>query len=166
MQYVNLHCDFGYVTLSILSLHVRFFFLKKWRPQTFDFLSFLINLLYFSFERNYDVLKWKNPCSFLNKCINFSKNETESKIENTTHTSREWTLCFSSNKNLKLKSKPWWIGARERKKRCIFCNVYFVLKNFFNICVLSQYMFLNKLSKYRYFYISKIISSYTFVACF
>ena len=39
----------------------------------------------FNFERNYDILKSKSPYAFLNKNINFNKNETESKIENPTH---------------------------------------------------------------------------------
>ena len=42
---------------------------------------------YFNFERKYDVLKSKSPCILLNKSINFNKNETESKMENPTHTS-------------------------------------------------------------------------------
>ena len=33
------------------------------------------------FERNYDLLQSKTPCIFLNKNINFNKNETESKME-------------------------------------------------------------------------------------
>ena len=39
----------------------------------------------FYFERNYDVLKLKSPCFLLNKNKNFNKNETESKMENPTH---------------------------------------------------------------------------------
>ena len=38
------------------------------------------------FENNYDVVKSKGPCFLLNKDINFNKNETESKLENPTHT--------------------------------------------------------------------------------
>ena len=41
---------------------------------------------YFIFERNYDVLKSMSPRILLNKNINFNKNETESKMENPTHT--------------------------------------------------------------------------------
>ena len=37
---------------------------------------------YFNFERNYDVLKSKSLCILLNKNINFNKNKTESKMEN------------------------------------------------------------------------------------
>ena len=49
---------------------------------------------YFSFERNYDVLKSKSPCILLNKNINFNKNETESKMENPTHSFRETNLVL------------------------------------------------------------------------
>ena len=35
----------------------------------------------FKFERSYDVLKSKSPCTLLKKNINFAKNETESKME-------------------------------------------------------------------------------------
>ena len=47
-------------------------------------------------------------------------------------------LCFSSHKNCQWKVKPWWVGARERKKRAFF--VPFVLSegNLFKIRVLSQ----------------------------
>ena len=33
---------------------------------------------------------------------------------------------FSLHKNCKLKVKLWLVGALERKKRGIFCTVYFV----------------------------------------
>ena len=49
---------------------------------------------YFNFERNYDVLKLKRPCILLNKNINFNKNETESKMEGTTHSFRETKLVL------------------------------------------------------------------------
>ena len=38
-----------------------------------------MSLLYFYFERNYDVLKSKGPCFLLSKNTKFNKNETESK---------------------------------------------------------------------------------------
>ena len=44
---------------------------------------------YFSFEKNYDVLKSNSPCFLFNKNINFHKKETESKMENATHSSAE-----------------------------------------------------------------------------
>ena len=46
-------------------------------------------------------------------------------------------LCLSLKKNCKLKVKLRWVGVRERKKG-IFCTVYFVQRQFFKICVLSQ----------------------------
>ena len=49
---------------------------------------------YFNFERNYDVLKSTSPCILLNKNINFNKNETESKMENLTHSFREANLVL------------------------------------------------------------------------
>ena len=49
---------------------------------------------YFTFERNYDVLKSKNPCILLNQNMNFNKNETEAKIENPTHSFRETNLVL------------------------------------------------------------------------
>ena len=50
---------------------------------------------YFNFERNYDVLKSKIPCILLNKNINFNnKNETELKMENSTHSFRETNLVL------------------------------------------------------------------------
>ena len=53
-------------------------------------------LYYFSFERNYDVLKSESPCILLNKNQNFNKNETEPKIENPTHSFRETNLNNAS----------------------------------------------------------------------
>ena len=52
------------------------------------------DLFYFSFEKNYDVLKSKSPCISMKKNINFNKNETESKIENPTHSFRETNLVL------------------------------------------------------------------------
>ena len=49
---------------------------------------------YFNFERNYDVLKSKSPCILLKKNKNFNKNETESKMENPTHSFRETNLVL------------------------------------------------------------------------
>ena len=50
--------------------------------------------LFFYFERNYDFLKSSGPCFLLNKNINFNKNETESKMENPTHSFREMNLVL------------------------------------------------------------------------
>ena len=60
---------------------------------------------YFNFERNYDVLKSKSPCTLLNKNINLIKTKRNQnwKIPHTVLETR--TLCFSSYKNCKLKVK-------------------------------------------------------------
>ena len=123
--------------------------------------------LILNFERNYDVSKSKRPCILLNKKINFNKNETELKMENPSFLERR-TLCFSfsSHRNHKLKVKRWCIGARE-KKRAFFVLFILSKRKFFKICVfISMYSVLNILPEYTYFYISKNITSYTFVACF
>ena len=49
-------------------------------------------------------------------------------------------MCFSSNKNYLLKVKLWWVGARERKKRTLSGHLILSEGNFWNICVLSQYI--------------------------
>ena len=55
----------------------------------------------------------------------------------------------------------------RKKKEGIFYTVYFVGREFFqDLCFISIHIVLNTLSEYVYFYISKDITSYTFVACF
>ena len=83
------------------------------------------------------------------------------------------TLCSSSYKNHKLKVKLWWAGFLERKKRAFFVPFILSKGNFFNICVLSQcsmyvlsQCMFNTLSEYAYFYISKNITSYTYLLVF
>ena len=56
--------------------------------------------------------------------------------------------------------------SSRKKKEGIFCTVYFLQMEFFKICFISMYSVLNTLSEYTYFYISKNITLYTFVACF
>ena len=110
---------------------------------------------YCNFEGNYDVLKSKVLCILLNKNIKFNENKAKPKMENPTHSCREWgTLCFSSYKNCKLKVKLRWVGARERKKEGIFCTVYFLRRIIFFI---SMYSVLNTLSEYTYFYKQKTL---------
>ena len=43
---------------------------------------------------SYDVLKSMSPCTLLNNNVNFNKNETESKMENSTHSFREKNLVL------------------------------------------------------------------------
>ena len=77
------------------------------------------------------------------------------------------TLCFSSYKNRKLKVKLWWAGARKRKKRAFSVLFFFSEWNFFNIYVLSQcIVHWRDFSEYTYFYITKNITSYTFLLVF
>ena len=58
-----------------------------------------------------------------------------------------------------------WIS--QKRKEVIFCTVYIVQKEFFkDFCFMWMYSVLNTLSEYTYFYISKNIPSYTFVAYF
>ena len=124
---------------------------------------------YFNLKKYYDVLKSKSRYILFNKNINFNKNETELKIENFTNGFRDTNLVLQLIYESQIKSKTamsW--SSRKKKKRAFF--VPFVLSegNFFKICVLYQYIHsvLNTLSEYRYFYISKNITFYTFVACF
>ena len=49
---------------------------------------------YFYFERNYEVSKSRSPCFLLNKNINYIKNDTESKMENPSHTFRDMSLVL------------------------------------------------------------------------
>ena len=44
---------------------------------------------YLNFKWNYDALKSKSSSILSNKTINLNKNETGSKMENTTHSFRE-----------------------------------------------------------------------------
>ena len=98
-----------------------------------------MRLLYsFNFKRNYDVLKSKNPCKFLNKNINFSKNETESKMENTPHSFRETNLVFQFIWELQIKSKAVMGWRSKKKQRAFFVTSILPKGHFFNICVLSQ----------------------------
>ena len=112
---------------------------------------------YFNFEMNYDDLKSKGPCILLNENINFDKYETKSIMENSTYSFRETNMWLSSYKSRKLKAKLWWIGARERKQICVF---------FKDLCFFSMYRVLNTLSENTLFWITKNITSCTFVAWF
>ena len=49
---------------------------------------------YIYFEKNYEVLNPKSPWFLLNKNININKDETESKMENHTHSFREMKLVI------------------------------------------------------------------------
>ena len=76
------------------------------------------------------------------------------------------TLCFSSYKNHKLKVKlmSW---SSQKKKEGIFWTAYFLRSNFLKyFCFISMYCVLNTISEYTYFFISKSITSYTFLFAF
>ena len=103
-----------------------------------DFKTSCCNLIYFNFERSYDVLKSKSSYILLNKSINFNKNRTESKMENPTHTFRETNLVFHLIQESQIKSKTVMSWISRKKKESIFCIVYFVRREFFNISFLSQ----------------------------
>ena len=47
-------------------------------------------------------------------------------------------MCFSLDKNCKLKVKLWWAETHKRKKRVFFVTFILTEGNFFNICVLSH----------------------------
>ena len=103
-----------------------------------DFKTSCCNLIYFNFGRSYDVLKSKSSYILLNKSINFNKNRTESKMENLTHTFRETNLVFHLIQESQIKSKTVMSWISRKKKESIFCIVYFVRREFFNISFLSQ----------------------------
>ena len=121
----------------------------------------------FSFEKNYDVWKSKHPCFLLNKNINFNKNETEPKMENPTRSFRDKNLVLQLVWESRIKSKSVMSWSSQKKKECIFRNVYFVRKIFFkHLCFISIYIALNGLSEYIYFHISKSSTWYTFATWF
>ena len=69
-------------------------------------------------ERNYEVLKSKDPCILLNRDIKLKRNR-KFKIPYTVLERR--SLCFSSNKNSKSKSKTMMSWSSRKKKEDIFC---------------------------------------------
>ena len=67
----------------------------------------------------------------LSKVINFDKNETESKMENLTHSFTETKLVLQLIEKSQIKSKTVVSWSLRKKKARIFCTVYFVRRNFF-----------------------------------
>ena len=80
---------------------------------------------------NYNFLKSERTCILLNKNINFNKSETDSKMENPTHTFRETKLALQVISQLRIKSNTVMSWSSQKKKEDIFCTVYFVRRNFF-----------------------------------
>ena len=117
---------------------------------------------------NEDVLKSMSPCILLNKIINFDKNETESKMENSTHSFREKNLVLQLMQGSQIKGKKNCDELELVKEKIghflyrLFCPKGIFLRFVFYSNVLY---IVNTISEYTYFYISKNITSYTFVAC-
>ena len=69
-------------------------------------------------------------CIIMNKNINFNKNETESKMENPTHSFRETNLVLQLIYEFQIKNKTDELEL-AKEKQDIFYIVYFVRRNFF-----------------------------------
>ena len=93
---------------------------------------------YFYFEKNYDVLNSRSVCIWLNKNINFNKMETESKMENPSHSFREINLVLQLIQKSQIKSKTAMSWSSRKKKEGIFVPFILSEGNFFKICDLSQ----------------------------
>ena len=74
----------------------------------------------------------------LNKNINFNKNETESKIENPTHSFRETNLVLQLIEESQIKSKTIMSWSSQKKKESIFAQFILSEEKCLNICELSQ----------------------------
>ena len=75
---------------------------------------------YFNFEKNHDILKLKNPYSSWNKNVSFNKNETGSKMENSTHSFREMNLVFQLTLESQIKIVMSWSSQKNFLYR-LFC---------------------------------------------
>ena len=118
--------------------------------------------------KNYDTLKSKSPCILLHKKIYFNKNETESKMENATHSFRETNLLLQLIQKSQIKSETvmsW--SSRKKKWKHFLYRLFCPTQTLFqHLCFFSIYSVLNTLSQYTYSYIPRNITFYTFVACF
>ena len=78
--------------------------------------SFSIILIF----KRIDALKSKNPCILLNKNINFNKNETKSKIENSIHSFKETNLQLIEESHFKSKiAQQTFVGLQDVFKTCL-----------------------------------------------
>ena len=150
---------------------------KNWRYQKVDFLS-LINLspgrflgssnssknfYYFNFERNYDALKSKSSYILLNKNINFDKNETESKMKYPKRSFTETNLLLQLIQELQNKSKAVVSWSSLKKKRAFLYRLFCPEKIFLTLCLSQCIVYWIHFQNIQYFYISKNITSYTFL---
>ena len=72
----------------------------------------------------------QNAWILLNKNIDFNKNETESKMENPTHSFKETNHVLQLIWESQIKSKTVMSWSSRMKKEGIFCTVYFVRRKF------------------------------------
>ena len=68
---------------------------------------------------------------FVGQKYNFNKNETESKIKNSTQNFRETSLVLQVIWELQIKSKTVMSWSSRKKKDGIFCTVDFVRRKYF-----------------------------------
>ena len=93
----------------------------------------------------YDVLESKSLCFLLNKSINLNRNKTESKMENPTHTFRETILVLQLIQESRIKSETV-MSWKKRKKIAFFVIIILSEGNLYDMCFISTYSVLNKLS--------------------
>ena len=94
-------------------------------------------MAYFNIKNNFDVLKSKSPCILVNKNFSFSKIESQSKMENRTHSCRETNLVFQLIQESQIKSKTEMSWSLRKINEGMF--VPFILsEGIFLIYVLSQ----------------------------
>ena len=102
-------------------------------PEIFLFRSSTIILIL----KGIDVLMSKSPCILLNKNINLNKNETESKMENPTHSFREASLVMSWNALFKI-----YILLDIKTHHSIqFCCLFLKSSKAFSQCTLKILLF-------------------------
>ena len=86
---------------------------------------------YFNLKKYYDVLKSKSRYILFNKNINFNKNETELKIENTTNGFRDTNLVLQLIYESQIKSKTAMSWSSRKKKEGHFLYRLFCPKAIF-----------------------------------
>ena len=96
-----------------------------------------------------------------------AKNETESETENPAPTLRKKNLVVQLIEESRIRNKAVMSQSSRKKNKCIFYNVYFVLRRYlWCLYFIPMYIILNKLSRYIYFCISKSITSCAFLLVF